>query len=296
MRTMRDSFLSVLHGMMKKNEKIIFITADFGAPKLDQIKNDFPDRFFNVGIAEQNMINTAAGFALEGFTVYCYAIAAFITMRCYEQIRVNLAITSQLRKINVNLVGVGAGFSYAVSGPSHHCLEDISIMSTLPNVEVFSGSDPFIAECFADYSQKKTGVKYFRFDSSPLPEIYSETLSPDLNLGFCELASGKDICVLSTGVQTGLVREKVKEMHKGHIDMFRLTDFNSEELIQVLKNYKTIHCLEESFRGHGLDSILRTALCDTNIKIVSRGCIKKYIFDLGTRDDLHKASGAYIDL
>ena len=97
------------------------MTDDMGAPVLDKLKVDFKSRFINVGIAEQNLINVATGLALEGFAVYAYAIAPFF-MRAYEQIRVNLALSGQFKEINVNMIGVGSGVSYEVSGPTHHCL------------------------------------------------------------------------------------------------------------------------------------------------------------------------------
>ena len=110
-RAMRDVFLERIWQSMKTDDTIFFITADFGSPVLDKIREDFPDRFANVGIAEQNLINVTSGLALEGFKVFAYAIAPFITMRCYEQIRVNLALLSKVRPMNVNLIGVGAGYS-----------------------------------------------------------------------------------------------------------------------------------------------------------------------------------------
>ena len=135
---MRDVFIEGIYNRMQEDRNLFFISADFGSPKLDRLREDFKDRFINVGIAEQNLINISTGLALEGFTVYAYAIAPFLTMRAYEQIRINLSLHAQLKEININLIGVGAGLSYDVSGPSHHCLEDLSIMRTLPNLIVFS--------------------------------------------------------------------------------------------------------------------------------------------------------------
>ena len=125
---MRDVFLRKIHSSMEQDSSIFFISADFGSPVLDDIRADYPDRFVNVGIAEQNLINVTAGLALEGFKVFAYAIAPFITMRCFEQLRVNLALLSEVREINVNLIGVGAGYSYVVSGPTHQCYEDITLI------------------------------------------------------------------------------------------------------------------------------------------------------------------------
>jgi transketolase len=149
-KIMREVLIEGIYQRMEQDQSLFFVTADFGSPKLDALREQFKDRFINVGIAEQNLINISTGLALEGFTVYAYAIAPFLTMRAYEQIRVNLSLHAQLKEINVNLIGVGAGLSYDVSGPTHHCLEDITIMRSLPNMTLFSPSDWKLAEKFVD--------------------------------------------------------------------------------------------------------------------------------------------------
>ena len=132
---MRDALLKNILEAMREDENVYFVTADFGSPVLDHIRADFPNRFVNVGVAEQNLINISSGLALEGYTVFSYAIAPFITMRCFEQLRVNLALLSEVRDINVNLIGVGAGYSYVVSGPTHQCYEAVSYTHlTLPTI------------------------------------------------------------------------------------------------------------------------------------------------------------------
>src|SRR6266536_2150879 len=148
-RAMRDALLEQIHGAMASDPTIFFASADFGSPVLDRIRADHPKRFVNVGIAEQNLINISAGLALEGFTVFAYAIAPFITMRCFEQIRVNLALLSEVRELNVNLIGVGAGYSYVVSGPTHQCYEDLTLMRALPNMQILSPSDHVAAAALA---------------------------------------------------------------------------------------------------------------------------------------------------
>ena len=115
MKTMRDALIEGIYRRMHDDRQIYFLSADMGAPILDKLRVDFKDRFINVGIAEQNLVNVAAGLALEGFTVYAYAIAPFL-LRSYEQIRVNLALSSQVRELNVNIIGVGAGVSYDIRG------------------------------------------------------------------------------------------------------------------------------------------------------------------------------------
>ncbi|HQJ94664.1 MAG TPA: hypothetical protein PLT06_07500, partial [Syntrophorhabdaceae bacterium] len=105
-KAMRDVFIERIYERMLTDKNVFFLTADFGSPVLDKLRDDFKDRFINVGIAEQNLVNIAAGLATEGFCVYAYAIAPFLTMRAFEQIRNNLSLLSRAHKLNVNLIGV----------------------------------------------------------------------------------------------------------------------------------------------------------------------------------------------
>ena len=98
---MRDAFLRRILDAMDRDARIFFLTADFGSPVLDDMRSRHADRFCNVGVAEQNLINLSAGLALEGYNVFAYAIAPFLTMRCFEQIRVNLCLLSQVRQLSV---------------------------------------------------------------------------------------------------------------------------------------------------------------------------------------------------
>jgi len=292
LKTMRDAFIDQIYERMHSNENIFFLTADFGAPSLDKVREKFKDRFINVGIAEQNLINIATGLALEGYTVYAYAIAPFITMRAYEQIRSNLSISSQIRPVNVNIIGVGAGISYDVSGPTHHCLEDISIMSLLPNIMVFSPSDWKLAEGFIDYSINIKSPKYIRFDSKPVAQIYSNTHNFDFENGFCELMKGEKACIVSTGYMTHLALKAAIELHNvGVLDMFILKPVNEDLLFRALSKYEYIITVEEALinRG-GLDSLILNVLnkYQSSIKLKKLGFDDRYVFELGDRKYLHR--------
>ena len=121
---MRTTFVNTLKQLARNDKRIFLITADMGFSVFEDFREEFPDRFLNTGIAEQNTIGIAAGLAMSGKIVYVYSIIPFITMRCFEQIRLDLAYNNA----NVKLVGVGAGFTYGSMGSSHHAIEDISIM------------------------------------------------------------------------------------------------------------------------------------------------------------------------
>ncbi|MFA5104889.1 MAG: transketolase C-terminal domain-containing protein [Candidatus Margulisiibacteriota bacterium] len=295
-KTMRDVFIEKIHENMREDERIIFIAADLGSPKLDALRKEFPGRFLNVGIAEQNLINVGAGFALEGYTVYCYAIAVFLTMRAFEQIRNNAALLSKNKKLNINFVGVGAGLSYDVSGPSHHCLEDISILGSLPNIEILSPSDWVSAEKMAQYSLINPRPKYFRFDGKPLKQIYGSEKDVSIEKGFEEIVSGKGICAMATGYMTHTALNVAEILKKdglsiGVIDISRIKPVRAE-LLEVAKKYEQIITLEEGFvTGGGMGHLLSDIEGLGDMIVGKKGFKKGYVFDVGSRESLHKKNG-----
>lgn len=296
--TMRDAFLSALFTAMEKDERLFFLSADFGAPTLDKIRERMPKRFLNVGIAEQNLINVSAGLSLEGYIVFAYAIAPFITMRCYEQTRINLALLSEVRSLNVNLIGVGAGYSYVVSGPTHQCLEDLSLMRTLPNMQIYSPADHTTAAMLVETCTQNTGPKYLRFDVQALPVLYANR-TLDMEQGLHVHRRGKRICLVATGymVHTALAAAEALNalgQEVGVIDLFSLSRFCEDTLRRELSSYRGIVTLEEGFHGRGgLDALVSEFLIrhHLNAQLLTIGVEGGYRFDLGTREMLHENVG-----
>ena len=295
LRTMRNALIEQIYSRMHDNDRIFFVSADMGAPALDKLREDFEDRFLNVGIAEQNLINVSTGLAIEGFTVFAYAISGFLTMRAYEQIRTNLALSSQQRQINVNLIGVGSGVSYDMSGPSHHCMEDLAIMRVLPNIVLFSPSDWLMTEEFVDFTINVKCPKYIRLDGKPLPQIYKKDTTFEWRNGFYELAKGDDICIVSTGYMTHKAIKIAKELEGktqiGVVDVFLLKPINERDLYGILKDYKCVITLEEAFVNKGgLDSLVLNMLSHqgAHIELKSFGFDDKYFFQSGNREFLYE--------
>jgi transketolase len=300
---MRDALLRRIHGAMETDRSIFFVSADFGSPVLDRIRSDYPERFVNVGIAEQNLINVSAGLALEGYKVFAYAIAPFITMRCFEQIRVSLALLSVVRPMNVNLVGVGAGYSYVVSGPTHQCYEDITLMRALPNFHVMSPADHVTADALFDKCSDVSGPKYLRLDAQVLPVIYTDT-TPNLMDGFKVHRKEGSICLVATGYMlhtafTVADRLLAGGVKVGVIDLFDLTHFSAERLRQELLHYQTMVSMEEGFSGRGgLDALLCEFMrrVEIDVKLINIGVEGGYRFELGTRAELHEQVGIGADV
>jgi transketolase len=295
-RAMRDVFLERIHVAMKERDEVFLVSDDFGSRVLDKIRADFSDRFINVGIAEQNCVNVATGLALEGYTVFAYGIACFMSMRAYEQIRMNVALTSQLRPLNLNIVGVGAGLSYDVSGPSHHCLEDLTLLRLLPNIDLFSPSDWQTAARLADHCLEKGGPKYLRFDSKPVPRIYGDEDELNMDNGFHELVCGEETCIVSTGYMTHVALRAASRADErvGVIDVFGLKPANAEPLCEAIRRYESVVTLEEGFiRRGGLDSLVSCLLSESSApaKLTRLGVDDRYLFELGGRERLHRICG-----
>lgn len=297
---MRDALLTRIWQAMSTDKSIFFTCADFGSPVLDKIRADFPERFVNVGIAEQNLINVSAGLALEGYKVFAYAIAPFITMRCFEQLRVSLALLSEARPMNINLIGVGAGYSYVVSGPTHQCYEDITLMRALPNFRVLSPADHVTAGQLFDVCTNTSGPKYLRFDAQVLPVIYSEGAdAPDMAAGYCVLRNGKKICLISTGYMTHTAMKVAERLERRGInvtliDLFDVTGFDQVAIKSLISSHDGLVTLEEGFRGRGgLDSMFFEIVARERLGVehLNIGVEGGYRFELGTRTQLHEQVG-----
>lgn len=190
---MRTTFINTLIEQAKIDDRIFIITPDLGFSVFEEFARMFPDRFLNVGIAEQNAVGVAAGLALSGKIVYVYSIIPFVTMRCFEQIRVDLAYMNT----NVRLVGAGAGFTYGPAGATHHAIEDIAIMRSLPNMTVLCPGDPIELKCLLKESFHHQGPIYFRLGRNGESVIHSEQST--IKIGdMIEVISGKDIALLAT--------------------------------------------------------------------------------------------------
>lgn len=296
---MRDVLIEKIYERMKTDERIYFLSADLGAPMLDKLRADHKDRFINVGIAEQNLINVATGLALEGAIVYTYLIAPFI-LRAYEQIRVNLAMSSQIRPVNVNIVSIGTGLSYVVSGPTHHCIEDIAVMRVLPNMTVVSPSDWVQTSAFVDYSIEHCAPKFIRLDGKPLPPIYADPSQVNFATGFHPLRTGKSVCLVSTGFMTHKAQRIAETLAAKHgvevgiVDLFVLKKLNRQQLAQQLAAYDTLVTLEEGVLGSGgLDALIAQVLVEAGLakKLITFGVRDSYVFELGDREYLHKMNG-----
>ncbi len=295
----RDLMIEALAGRMAEDSSLFFLSADFGAPALDNLRNRFPDRFLNLGVAEQNTIGVAAGLALEGFKVIVYGIATFISMRPFEQIRTSLSLLAANRAINVNIISVGAGMSYDVSGPTHHCVEDLPLMRVLPNLEIFSPSDGGLIRMFVAGMLEEPYPKYIRLEGKAVEPVHNHLSEPDFRRGFREVRKGGEVCLVATGFMTHRALEVAETLaaqgaNPGVVDLFLLKGLDRTALAKVLAGYETVVSLEEGYLGvGGIDALVCQVInpLANPPRLLSYGLPHGYNFERASREELHLAAG-----
>ena len=290
----RGTFGSAFSELAPGRENIIAMSADFTRSSgLERFSKAYPEQFINVGIAEQNGLLIGAGMALEGKKPFIYAIAPFVTLRALELIRVECGIMD----IPVTLVGVGAGFGYEDSGPTHHLVEDIAIMRAMPHITINNVADAEMARAAADYCAGAKHTNYVRLERKLTENIY--TSAPDFEKGFTVFRKGKDGMIVASGYMLQAAKAVIDELGKqgkdfGLMDLFRVPA-NETELVKVLAGVPRIISYEEHFLPGGFGSYLLEVLNDRNcVKPVLRIGIEHsqgYNYVYGGREEIHKSLG-----
>ena len=304
---MRDAFFEELYKLFKSDPTAVFLTADNGAPTLDKFAAEMPDQYFQVGIAEQQLMGMAAGMAIEGRKVYTYAIAPFVTQRIAEFVKLDQCAMNA----NIINIGVGAGYSYDIMGPTHHTMEDVALMRCYPNLSIFSPSDASVARQLAPIVHAMKTPGYIRFDRAGIPDLYDDR-PLDLAKGIFEARPGTDVCIISTGrfvYQSMLVAELLQKqgINAQVLDVVRLKPFPTEEMIRLVSGYtsggmKPIVTFEEHFLAGGLGSIVLEILNDNQPSLMNCrdrymnpilriGQGDRFVFDLGGREEIWRIYG-----
>ncbi len=291
-KTQRDAFWDKIYDLAQLDKDVVVLSADMGAPALDKFRRDFSSQFVNVGIAEQNGILISAGLAMTGKKVFAYAIAPFITLRCLEQIRVKNAIM----KVPINIVGVGAGFGYEDSGPTHHIVEDISILRSMPHIDIYSVSDSVMAGALPELCCQSKRTNYIRLDRLVLPNLYDE--QADFTEGLSVIKEGESY-IVATGSMTHVACEVADQLSKkgtdfGVVDVYRLP-INIEKLTGTLKNAKYVITLEEHYLPGGFGSAVCEVFIDQGLQIpvkrIGLSHEKGYCYKYGGREIIRKYYG-----
>lgn len=255
----RESFGNALVELGMQNENVVVLTADLaGATKTNLFANKFPERFVNVGIAEQNMIDIAAGMATTGKIPYASTFAMFAAGRAYDQIRNSVAYPN----LNVKICGTHAGITVGEDGATHQMLEDISLMRSIPNMMVLCTSDDVQTKWAIKEMANYNGPVYIRLARVATPVIYNENQKFELGK-MVQIGEGTDATIFATGVEVAEALKAKKELEKENInirviDVHTIKPIDKKMIIKCAKETKKIITVED----HSIIGGLGSAICE----------------------------------
>lgn len=257
----RQSYGEALLELGKENEKVVVFDADLStATKTNLFAKVFPNRFFDMGIAEQNMISTAAGMATCGKIPYASTFAVFAAGRAYDQIRNSVCYP----KLNVKICATHAGITVGEDGATHQMIEDISLMRTLPNMIVISTSDDIETKWAVKEISKINGPVYLRLSRLATPVIYNEDQKFEIGKAI-QIGDGTDATIFATGVTVSEVL-KAQEMLKQDgvnirvVDIHTIKPIDKDMIVKCAKETKKLISVEDHNVIGGLGSAISEVL------------------------------------
>lgn len=280
----RESFGKALVELGKENENVVVLTADLaGATKTSLFEKEFPDRFINVGIAEQNMIGISAGLATTGKIPFASTFAMFAAGRAYDQIRNSVAYP----KLNVKICGTHAGVTVGEDGATHQMLEDLSLMRSIPNMTVLCTSDDVQTRWAVKEMAKIDGPVYIRLARVATPVIYDENQKFEI-CKMVQIGDGTDATVFATGVEVAEALKAKEELEKENInirvvDVHTIKPIDREMIIKCARETKKLITIED----HSIIGGLGTAVCE----VLSEECPTKVV-RMGMQDRFGKSGKA----
>jgi len=282
---MRNAFADEVTTLAASDPRITLLSGDIGNRMFDTFKEKNSGRFFNCGIAEANMMGTAAGMALSGLRPIIYTIAPFTTSRCYEQIRVDACYHC----LPIIIVGTGAGLTYAELGPTHHSCEDLAMMRILPNMTVLAPADEIELRQGLRAALQLNSPIYIRIGKKGEPIIAKKDTSFKLGHSIT-VRDGTDICLIGTGTLLPVVLQAADLLTKQNITA-RVESFHTikpldlQTLFDVFSTYSHIAVIEEHSRLGGLSSSIAEWLA-------TQSGLKGKLIAFGTDDQFMQTTGS----
>lgn len=290
---MRNAFAGEVFRLAKEDERVILLSGDIGNRLFDNFKTLGGSRFFNCGVAEANMMGVAAGMALCGLRPFVYTITPFTTTRCFEQIRIDVCY----HNAPVIIVGTGSGLSYAELGPTHHSLEDMAILRTLPGIRVYAPCDSTELKLILRLALADSSPAYIRIGKKGERDIHD--FAPDLKIGEAIVTRpGEDVAILSAGnmMDTSLkAAEILSEVNISTevVSFPTIKPLDTRYLEAASQKFKIIITVEE----HGLIGGFGAAVAEwrsdanSNIRHVRFGTGDKFMHQVGSQSYARKLFG-----
>jgi len=285
---MRTAFIQQLILEARVNPRIFLVVGDLGFSVVEPFAQEFPDRYLNAGVAEQNMTGVAAGLASEGFHVFTYSIANFPTLRCLEQIRNDICY----HNLPVTVVAVGGGLAYGNLGYSHHAVQDIAILRTLPNLTLLAPGDPGEARESVGWLSRNPGPSYLRIGKAG-EKIFHEVRGIG-RTPLCIRQGTADMALISTG---GILDETIAAADSLSKEGLSLSVYSMPWLkpldpqsLELLASYRALIAIEEHLPQGGLAAALRENL-PKNLPVHSIAVSESISSKVGSQAFLRREAG-----
>lgn len=285
---MRQAFVKTLEQLAAKDKKVLLLTADLGFTVFENFKDKFSEQFFNLGVAESNMIGTAAGLALSGYTPVAYSIATFAALRPFEFIRNDVCY----HNANVKIVGVGGGLGYGSAGFSHCNYEDVAVLRTLPNLTILSPADPLETAVLTELAIKHKGPVYLRLGKVGESAIHQNKPKLKIGQGYI-IKPGKKAAIISTGPISANVLKALPflKFNPTVAIMPTLKPLDETLIKQIAQRHSYIFTVEEHSIIGGLGSAVAEVISGSGVRLKCLGIAKTNYATSGSQAWLRNRHG-----
>ncbi len=282
---MRNAFADEITKLGQSDPRVVVLSGDIGNKLFDKFKDAQDDRFYNCGVAEQNMTGVAAGLAMNGFRPFTYTITPFVTTRCLEQIRTDAAY----HQVPATVVSVGAGLAYAGLGPTHHACEDISFLRSIPNMNVICPGDAWEVRAALRAILQQDNPTYLRMGKKNEPKIHDDVPSNFVIGKALVISGGKDVTLLSTGNMLPEAIEAAEQLAQQGVSaevvsFHTVKPLDADYLTNAFNSFQKIVTIEE----HSLIGGFGSAVAEW---AVDNGADARKMIRVGTPDAFFKKSG-----
>jgi len=257
----RDAYAGALEEMAEQDKRVCAVINDsLSSAKLSGFKNRFPDRFINVGIAEQNLVGVGSGLANSGMIPYLCGASCFLTARAMEQIKVDLAYS----RTNVRICGMSPGMAYGQLGPTHHSIEDIAWTRVIPNMAVVAPADHVETAAAMHYSLHHEGPMFLRISRMPLPQVHGDDYTFQLGKAV-RLRDGSDVTLIANGVLVWRALDAAETLEGRGIsarvlNMSTVKPLDREAVLDAARSTRGIVTAEEGLAAGGLGGAIAELL------------------------------------
>lgn len=286
---MRTAFIETLISEARRRPNLFLVVGDLGYSVVEPFQKEFPERFLNAGVAEQNMTGMAAGLASEGYHVFTYSIANFPTLRCLEQIRNDVCYHG----LSVTVVSVGAGVAYGSLGYSHHAVQDIGIMCSLPELTVLSPSDPGETLACVRWLAENPRPSYLRLGKAGEPDLHQHPWIAGFPTRVFH-SEGAETAIVGTGSVLKVGMQAAAELARKTmgVDVYSMSWLHPLQAhsLDVLRSYRTIWVIEEHLSSSGIGVFIRQHL-PLSVEVRGIGLSPETLGLVGSQTYLRSLSG-----